>query len=288
MRDNSNQAIILISCPDQPGIISTVTNFISENGGNIMDLDEHVDFNHKVFFMRVAWELSEFSIPDDQIARVFQEQIAERYNMNWRLHFTAYIPKMAVFVSKFSHCLYDILGRYQSGEWNVRIPVIISNHEKLREVADRFNVRFEYFPITPENKLEQESKQLQILEELEVDFVVLARYMQILSPRLIEAYPSQIINIHHSFLPAFPGARPYHSAHARGVKIIGASSHYVTEELDAGPIIDQDVAHISHKDDIPQLIRKGKDLEKIVLSRAIFNHLERKVLVYENRTIIFD
>jgi len=253
-----------------------------------MDLDEHVDFNHKVFFMRVAWELSEFSIPDDQIARVFQEQIAERYNMNWRLHFTAYIPKMAVFVSKFSHCLYDILGRYQSGEWNVRIPVIISNHEKLREVADRFNVRFEYFPITPENKLEQESKQLQILEELEVDFVVLARYMQILSPRLIEAYPSQIINIHHSFLPAFPGARPYHSAHARGVKIIGASSHYVTEELDAGPIIDQDVAHISHKDDIPQLIRKGKDLEKIVLSRAIFNHLERKVLVYENRTIIFD
>ncbi len=288
MTDNSNQAIILISCQDQSGIISNVTNFISSNGGNIMDLDEHVDFTNKVFFMRVAWELSGFTIPDDEIAAVFQNQIAEHYGMNWSLHFTSIVPRMAVFVSKFSHCLYDILGRYQSGDWRVQIPVIISNHEKLRDVADRFEIPFEHFPITPENKLEQESRQLEVLKNLKVDFVVLARYMQILTPRLIMAYPNQIINIHHSFLPAFPGARPYHSAHARGVKIIGASSHYVTEELDAGPIIDQDVAHISHKDDIPQLIRKGKDLEKIVLSRAIFNHLERKVLVYQNRTIIFD
>ena len=288
MTDNSNQAIILISCRDQPGIISNVTNFISSNGGNIMDLDEHVDFTHSVFFMRVAWELSGFSIPDQEIAAVFESQIAERYEMNWSLHFTSIIPKMAVFVSKFSHCLYDILGRYQSGEWRVQIPVIISNHEKLRDVADRFEIPFEHFPITPENKLEQESRQLDVMRKLDVDFVVLARYMQILRPQLIQSFPNQIINIHHSFLPAFPGARPYHSAHARGVKIIGASSHYVTEELDAGPIIDQDVAHISHKDDIPQLIRKGKDLEKIVLSRAIFNHLERKVLVYKNRTIIFD
>jgi formyltetrahydrofolate deformylase len=198
------------------------------------------------------------------------------------------MPKMAIFVSKSPHCLYDILGRYQSGEWRIRIPIIISNHEKLKEVADRFDIPFRYFPINPENKEEQESRQLELLMDHEVDFVVLARYMQILTPKLINAFPNRIINIHHSFLPAFPGARPYHSAHARGVKIIGASSHYITEELDAGPIIDQDVAHISHKDDVPQLIRKGKDLEKIVLSRAIYSHIERKVLVYQNRTIIFD
>ncbi len=284
----SHQAIILISCPDQPGIISTVTDFISSNGGNIMDLDEHVDFTDHVFFMRVAWELSEFSIPDDDIKEVFQSQIADQYSMEWSLHFQSNTPKMAIFVSKLSHCLYDILSRYQAGEWLVRIPVIISNHQKLQAVAERFDIPFKFFPVNPENKIEQESRQLEMLSELEVDFLVLARYMQILTSEFINAFPSRIINIHHSFLPAFPGARPYHSAHARGVKIIGASSHYVTEELDAGPIIDQDVAHISHKDDIPQLIRKGKDLEKIVLSRAIYSHLERKVLVYRNRTIIFD
>lgn len=253
-----------------------------------MDLDEHVDFTDHVFFMRVAWELTEFDIPDDQIEEVFQSTIADRYSMSWSLHFTSYTPKMGIFVSKLSHCLYDILSRYQAGEWQVEIPVIISNHEKLREVAERFDIRFMFFPVDPENKAEQESRQLEVLNELEVDFVVLARYMQILTPKLINAFRNRIINIHHSFLPAFPGARPYHSAHSRGVKIIGASSHYVTEELDAGPIIDQDVVHISHKDEIPQLIRKGKDLEKIVLSRAIYSHLERKVLVYQNRTIIFD
>ena len=283
-----HQAIVLISCPDQPGIISTVTNFISNNGGNIIDLDEHVNYIDHVFFMRVAWELSEFRIPDDQIAEEFQSQIADQYSMEWNLHFSSNTPKMAIFVSRLSHCLYDILGRYQAGEWLVKIPVIISNHEKLQTVAERFDIPFKFFPLNPENKIEQESRQLEMLSELKVDFLVLARYMQILTSEFIEAFPSRIINIHHSFLPAFPGARPYHSAHARGVKIIGASSHYVTEELDAGPIIDQDIAHISHKDDIPQLIRKGKDLEKIVLSRAIYSHLERKVLVYRNRTIIFD
>ena len=284
----SPQAVILISCPDQSGIISRVTDFISSNGGNIMDLDEHVDFDDQVFFMRVAWELKGFSIPDPQIREVFQTEIADRYNMDWSLHFSSYTPRMAIFVSKSAHCLYDMLGRYQSGEWRVEIPVIISNHQKLADVADRFDIPFKYFPVTPENKEEQESRQLEVLRELEVDFVVLARYMQILTPKLIDAFPNRIINIHHSFLPAFPGARPYHSAHARGVKIIGASSHYVTELLDAGPIIDQDVVHISHKDDVPQLVHKGKDLEKIVLSRAVYKHLERKVLVYQNRTIIFD
>ena len=253
-----------------------------------MDLDEHVDFSDHVFFMRVVWELTNFRIPNDQLADVFQSSIAERYSMEWSMHFSSYVPKMAIFVSKLSHCLYDILGRYQAGEWHVEIPVIISNHEKLREVADRFEIPFKFFPVSPENKIEQETNQLKILEELQIDFVVLARYMQILTSKLINAFPNNIINIHHSFLPAFPGAKPYHSAHARGVKIIGASSHYVTEELDAGPIIDQDVVHISHKDEIPQLVRKGKDLEKIVLSRAIYSHIQHKVLVYQNRTIIFD
>ena len=287
-RPTSPQAVILISCPDQSGIISRVTDFISSNGGNIMDLDEHVDFDDQVFFMRVAWELEGFRIPDQQISEVFQTEIANRYNMDWSLHFSSHTTRMAIFVSKASHCLYDILGRYQSGEWQVEIPVIISNHQKLEEVADRFDIPFKYFPVTPENKEEQESRQLEVLQELQVDFIVLARYMQILTPKLIDAFPNRIINIHHSFLPAFPGARPYHSAHARGVKIIGASSHYVTEALDAGPIIDQDVVHISHKDDVPQLVHKGKDLEKIVLSRAVYKHLQRKVLVYQNRTIIFD
>ncbi len=287
-KPSSPQAVILISCPDQSGIISRVTDFISRNGGNIMDLDEHVDFNDHVFFMRVAWELEGFGISDDQIGTVFQQEIADRYQMDWSLHFSSHRPNMAIFVSKSAHCLYDILGRYQAGEWTVNIPIIISNHQRLKEVADRFDIPFKHFPVTPENKLEQEIQQLAILQELEVDFVVLARYMQILTPNLINAFPYQIINIHHSFLPAFPGARPYHSAHARGVKIIGASSHYVTEELDAGPIIDQDVVQISHKDDVPQLIHKGKDLEKIVLSRAVYKHLQRKVLVYQNRTIIFD
>jgi formyltetrahydrofolate deformylase len=285
---SSPQAIILISCADQSGIISRVTDFISSNSGNIMDLDEHVDFNDQVFFMRVAWELEGFSIPDHQIEAAFQAEIADRYHMNWSLHFSSHTPRMAIYVSKLSHCLYDILGRYQSGEWQVEIPLIISNHSNLKEVADRFSIAFKHFPVTPENKADQEDRQLQLLQELNVDFIVLARYMQILTDKLINAFPNRIINIHHSFLPAFPGTRPYHSAHARGVKIIGGSSHYVTEELDAGPIIDQDVVHISHKDDIPQLIRKGKDLEKIVLSRAVYKHLERKVLVHQNRTIIFD
>ena len=253
-----------------------------------MDLDEHVDFSDQIFFMRVAWELSDFSMPDQSIANAFQKEIADMYAMEWSLHFSSYVPNMAVFVSKSSHCLYDILSRYQSGEWKVNIPIIISNHQKLREVAERFNIPFQYFPITPDNKQEQEAEQLKVLLKHKVDFLVLARYMQILTPRLIDAFRNKIINIHHSFLPAFPGAKPYHSAHARGVKIIGASSHYVTENLDAGPIIDQEVVHISHKDDVPQLIRKGKDLEKIVLSRAVYSHLQRKVLVYQNRTIIFD
>lgn len=285
---NPIQAIILISCQDQRGIISAVTDFISVNDGNILDLDEHVDSTDRVFFMRVAWDLTVFKIPQDQLRQVFQREIADKYHMDWSLHFSSQVPRMAVFVSKLSHCLYDILGRYQSGEWEVEIPVIFSNHRQLQSVADRYEIPFEYYPITPDTKVEQEKAQLQLLGKLQVDFIVLARYMQILTKHFIDCYRHRIINIHHSFLPAFPGAKPYHSAHNRGVKIIGASSHYVTEDLDAGPIIDQDVVRISHKNEIPELVRKGKDLEKIVLSRAIYLHLQRKILVYQNRTIIFE
>lgn len=284
----STEGIILISCKDRRGIISAVTEFISEHDGNILDLDEHVDPSDRVFFMRVVWELAGFNIPQDQIGGIFQKQIADSFQMNWSLHFSSNIPRMAIFVSKLSHCLYDILGHFQSGEWQVDIPVIISNHEILGEVARRYQIPFRFFPITPDTKAAQERSQLQLLAQLKVDFVVLARYMQILTPNFISAYKNRIINIHHSFLPAFPGAKPYHSAHHRGVKIIGASSHYVTEDLDAGPIIDQDVVRISHKNKISELIRKGKDLEKIVLSRAIYMHLKHKILIYQNRTIIFD
>ncbi len=288
MTPSKEQAIVLISCKDRRGIISAVTDFISENDGNILDLDEHVDPTDRIFFMRVAWDLATFKLARKEIADIFQKKIADKYQMNWVLHFSSKTPRMAIFVSKLSHCLYDILGRFQSGEWQVEIPLIISNHEKLREVAERYDIAFRHFDITKENKVQQELRQMELLNELNIDFMVLARYMQILTGNFVQAFKNKIINIHHSFLPAFPGAKPYHSAHDRGVKIIGASSHYVTEDLDAGPIIDQDVVRISHKNDIDELIRKGKDLEKIVLSRAIYLHLQRKILVYQNRTIIFD
>ncbi len=282
------QAILLISCPDQRGIISAVTDFISEYDGNILDLDEHVDREHKVFFMRVAWDLANFKLDQSELNTRFAKSIAEKYRMNWQLHYNTDLPKMAVFVSKLSHCLYDILGRYQSGEWQVEIPLIISNHEHLKDVADLYQIPFYHIPITKDTKQQQELKQIELLREHKVELVVLARYMQILSNQFVDRFTNRIINIHHSFLPAFPGAKPYHSAYDRGVKIIGASSHYVTEHLDAGPIIEQDVVRISHKNEIPELVRKGKDLEKIVLSRAIYLHLKRKILVYKNRTIIFD
>ncbi len=282
------QAILLISCPDQPGIISAVTDFISEYNGNILDLDEHVDREHGVFFMRVAWDVADFNLTPQQLRDQFQQSLAVRYKMSWQIHYNTDRPKMAIFVSKLSHCLYDILGRYQSGEWQVDIPLIISNHQKLEEVANRYEIPFFHFPITKDSKASQEEKQIDLLKQHQVDVVVLARYMQILSGNFVGQFANRIINIHHSFLPAFPGAKPYHSAYNRGVKIIGASSHYVTEDLDAGPIIDQDVVRISHKNEIPELVRKGKDLEKIVLSRAIYLHLKHKILVYKNRTIIFD
>lgn len=283
----SNSAILLIHCPDQPGLVAAVTQFIYQHNGNILELDQHVDEHRNVFFMRVEWSLHGFSLDTDTIERVFSEKIGTPYEMSWQLHFTSRDQRLAIFVSKISHCLHDILARYDSGEWDVEIPVIISNHPDLQPVAERFNIDFYHLPVSPSTKAEAEKKQLDLLDQYDIDLIVLARYMQILSPDFVQQYPARIINIHHSFLPAFPGAKPYHSAYKRGVKIIGATSHYVTEELDEGPIIEQDVIHVNHKHSIDDLVRKGRDLEKIVLARAIWHHINRKTLVFENRTIVF-
>jgi len=280
-------AILLMHCPDQPGIIATVTDFINVNGGNIVYLDQHVDRIENVFFMRVEWELTTFVIPKDKIEEYFSTLYATKYNIYFRLYFKNYKPRMAIFVSKMSHCIYDLLARYESGEWNVEIPVIISNHPDLEHVGKRFGIPFHVFPITKENKEEQEKAELAILRKNKVDFVVLARYMQIISADFIQQFPHRIINIHHSFLPAFVGAKPYHAAFERGVKLIGATSHYVTTELDAGPIIEQDITRISHKDTVHTLVHKGQDLEKIVLSRGVEKHIQRKVLTYKNKTVVF-
>ncbi len=280
-------AKLLLHCPDQPGILAQVTNFITTHSGNIVDLDQYVDRVENVFFMRIEWELKEFLIPREKINDYFETMYAKKYGMSFRLYFSDVKPRMAIFVSRMSHCLYDILARYTAGEWEVEIPIIISNHPDLGHVAERFGIPFHLFPITKENKREQEEAEMQLLRSERVSFIVLARYMQIISERMIEAYPNHIINIHHSFLPAFVGAKPYHAAYARGVKIIGATSHYVTNELDAGPIIEQDVVRITHKDTVENLVSKGKDLEKIVLSRAVQKHIDRKVLVFKNKTVIF-
>ena len=282
-----NTATLLIHCPDSRGIIASVSHFLEEHKGNVINLEQHTDLEEKAFFMRVEWETDSFNLNKEEIKAQIPVAFADKFNMKWRLYFSDKTPKMALFVSKMSHCMYDILARYTAGEWNVEIPVIISNHENLREVANKFGIEFHYLPITKKNKLAQEAKQLEILEKHNINFIVLARYMQIVTEKLINRFPNKIINIHHSFLPAFVGAKPYHSAHKRGVKIIGATSHYVTTDLDEGPIIEQDVVTVSHKETIQELVRKGRDNEKIVLSRAIRNHIERKNLVYKNRTIVF-
>lgn len=285
--NGSDTAILSMYCPDQPGIVAKITEFLFQNSGNVIYLDQHVDRQEKVFFMRIEWELDNFAIPREKIAEYFGTLIASRYNLTWNIFFTKKLPRIAIFVSKMSHCLFDMLARYQSAEWNIEIPVIISNHPDLEPLIKQFGFDYFHFPVNESNKIEQERKEVELLKSKKIDFVVLARYMQVLSENFIREFPNKIINIHHSFLPAFPGAKPYHSAHERGVKIIGATSHYVTTELDAGPIIEQDVVRISHTDSIKDLIRKGQDLEKIVLSRAVYAHLQRKTLVYNNRTIVF-
>tara|TARA_R110002049_G_scaffold101513_1_gene246253 strand:+ start:3710 stop:4564 length:855 start_codon:yes stop_codon:yes gene_type:complete len=282
-----NKIILLIHCKDQSNIIAKVTNFIAKNGGNIVYLDQHVDREQDVFFMRLESEFVDDSFSTENFKNDFESNLADQFNMKWRIYSSEKKPKMALFISKYDHCLYDLLGRYNSGELNLVIPFIISNHNDLKPISDSFKIPFYHIPVTKDIKSDAEDKQLELLEKYSIDFVVLARYMQIISGKIISKYSNKIINIHHSFLPAFVGAKPYHSAFKRGVKIIGATSHYVTEELDAGPIIEQDVAHVSHTHSISDLIAKGRDLEKIVLANAVKLHTNRKVMVYNNKTVIF-
>ena len=278
---------LLINCKDRSGIIASVTNFIANNKGNIVYIDQHVDREQDIFFMRLESEFEKKYFSMATFKTAFKKDLAEKFSMKWRVYSAEEKPNMALFVSKYDHCLYDILGRYNSGELHLEIPFIISNHTDLKPIADSFNIPFYHIPVTKDTKVEAEEKQLQLLEKHNINFIVLARYMQIVSGTLISKFPNKVINIHHSFLPAFVGAKPYHSAFKRGVKIIGATSHYVTEELDAGPIIEQDVARVSHTHVINDLIAKGRDLEKIVLATAIKLHINRKVLVYNNKTVIF-
>jgi formyltetrahydrofolate deformylase len=279
--------IVLINCNDRQGIIASVTNFIQQQNGNIVYIDQHVDRENLMFFMRLECEFSKATFSVEIFEENFADTFSEKFNMNWQLFDADMKPKMALFVSKYEHCLYDILSRYSSNELDVEIPLIISNHTDLEYIANSFNIPYYYIKVTKDTKEAAEDLQLKLLQEYEIDFIVLGRYMQIVSSKLIEKYTNQIINIHHSFLPAFPGAKPYHSAFARGVKIIGATSHYVTEDLDEGPIIEQDITRVTHTNTIKDFILKGKDLEKIVLSRAIKLHTKRKVMVYKNKTVVF-
>lgn len=282
-----NKITLLMYCKDRSNIIASVTNFIANNGGNIVYIDQHVDREQDIFFMRLESEFDAQSFSIEAFKELFKNTLVDQFKIKWRMYASNRKPKMALFVSKYDHCLYDILGRYNSGELFLEIPFILSNHNDLKPIADSFKIPFYHIPVTKDTKQQAEEKQLELLTKHEIDFIVLARYMQIVSDTLISKYPNKIINIHHSFLPAFVGAKPYHSAYKRGVKIIGATSHYVTEELDAGPIIEQDVARVSHTHSIEDLIAKGRDLEKIVLANAIKLHTHRKVLVYNNKTVVF-
>ena len=280
-------ATLLISCPDRKGILAEVTGFIAENNGNIVHADQHIDFQKSIFFMRIEWELDGFRLPKSEIEKAFRP-IAEKFSMDYQLHFSSEVQNVAIFVSRYDHCLYDLLYRFKAGELPGNLKLVISNHTDLKPVVEMFGVPFYHFPKTKENKLSVEEREIELLEREEIDLIVLARYMQILSGKFVSRFRNRIINIHHSFLPAFVGAKPYHRAYERGVKIIGATSHYVTEELDQGPIIEQDVVRVSHRDSVEDMIRKGRDLEKVVLSRAVRWHLENKILVYDNKTVIFE
>ena len=282
----SPTATLLLSCPDRPGLVAKIANFIYANGGNIIHADQHTDFATSLFLIRIEWQLQDFNLPREAIPTAFSA-IAKPLEATWQLHFSDTLERLAIWVTKQDHCLLDLLWRHQAGELRAEIPLIISNHPDLKAIADQFKIDFYYLPITKTNKLEQENKQLDLLAKYQIDLVVLAKYMQILSADFVAKFP-QVINIHHSFLPAFAGAKPYHRAHKRGVKIIGATAHYVTENLDEGPIIEQEVTRVNHRDNPVDLIRKGKDLEKLVLARAVRLHLQHRVLVYSNKTVVFN
>jgi formyltetrahydrofolate deformylase len=282
--DSDSTAILLLSCPDRRGLISRMSHFVFERSGNILDLDEHVDGGH--FFLRIAWDMTKFTVPESEVREAFGP-LAKEFGATWKVSFTSQKQRVAIFVSMLDHCLQEILWRQRSGEFDVEIPLIISNHEDLRPLAEQYKIPFAVFPIGKDNRLEQEKRELALLNEHRIDTIVLARYMQILSPEFVDVYPNQIINIHHSFLPAFAGSDPYRQAYERGVKIIGATSHYVTKDLDEGPIIEQDIIRISHKDGVRDLVRKGKDLERMILARALYFHAQHRILVHGKKTIVF-
>jgi formyltetrahydrofolate deformylase len=278
---------LLLSCPDRRGLVSRISHFIFERGGNIIDLDEHVDSHEGRFFLRVAWDMKEFTVAPDDLDDAFLP-MAKEFNADWTIRLNRTRPRLAIFVSKYDHCLQEILWRHGLGDFDADPVIIISNHPDLRFLADRYQIPFHHFPITAENKTAQEEKELALLKREQIDTIILARYMQILSSNFVQNYPYRILNIHHSFLPAFAGSNPYRQAYERGVKIVGATSHYITDVLDEGPIIEQDIIRISHKDSLEDLIRKGRDLERLVLARALRLHLQDRVLVHGNKTIVFE
>ncbi len=280
-------AILLLSCPDQKGIVAAISGFIAEHNGNILDADQYSIQPENMLFMRVEWEMEGFAITRDDLEDAMSP-LVKRFGIKWTIHFSDYVPKVAIFVSRHVYCFHDLILRHRMGEFRAQIPLVISNHPDMEPLANLFGLPYRHYPITPKNRREQEKKEIAELEEEGVDLIVLARYMQILSDDIVNRYPGRIINIHHSFLPAFAGGRPYQQAYDRGVKIVGATSHYVTEKLDEGPIIAQDVIQISHKDSVDTMKLKGKDLERTVLSKAVRLHLEHRILVYGSKTIIFD
>ncbi|NET88788.1 MAG: formyltetrahydrofolate deformylase [Kamptonema sp. SIO1D9] len=282
---SNSTATLLLSCRDRRGLVAKIVNFIYSNGGNIIHADQHTDLAAGMFFTRIEWQLAGFNLPHDVIKPAFSA-IAKPLDADWQIHFSDTIPRMAIWVTKQDHCLFDLLWRKQAKEISAEIPLIISNHANLAEIAQQFNIDFHHISVTKETKAEAEAKQLELIKNYNIDLVVLAKYMQILSPNFIAQFPN-IINIHHSFLPAFAGANPYQRAYERGVKVIGATAHYVTSDLDEGPIIEQDVIPVTHRDNVKDLIRKGRDLERLVLARAVRLHLQNRVLVYDNRTVVF-
>ena len=280
-------AVLLLSCPDKKGIVAGVSSFIYRNGGNIVHADQHTSVGSKTFFMRIEWELNGFRIPRREIGAAIGP-LARRFGMKWDLRFTDEVPRVALFVSRHVHCFHDLIMRRRMGEFRAEIPLVVSNHLDLKPLARQFGLKFMHFPITPANKARQEEREIRELERHRIDLVVLARYMQVLSNTFVEAWRNRAINIHHSFLPAFAGGKPYQQAYERGVKIIGATSHYVTENLDDGPIIAQDVIKISHRDNVDDIVMKGKDLERVVLARAVRLHLENRILVHGSKTVVFE
>jgi formyltetrahydrofolate deformylase len=283
----NKSATLLVSCPDQKGIVAALSNFLLTHNANILHANQHIDTENNLFLMRLEWEVADFGLCESEFLNNF-ESIAKKYEMTWRLKSNQIKTKLAIMVSQYDHCLADLLHKHKNGELNCEISVVISNHKTAEKLVNFHGIPFHHIEVNKTNKKDAEERQISLLDEFDVDLIILARYMQILSPDFVTKYPEKIINIHHSFLPAFIGAKPYHRAYERGVKLIGATSHYVTDELDEGSIIEQDISRISHRDQVVDLVKKGKDLERVVLSRAVSWHIENRILLYGNKTVIFN